>query len=164
MISERTLFVNPWYVVLTIPRSEYKAFKFNTENLGIESYFPSLDSFSASIGSSSVKSKSALISSYLFFRQHPIDFSILNQNPFTKSVLRINNKIVCVSNEEIQAMKDHIENRYFKKDFHSGEVGSTIEIQKGVFIGKTARIVEKRKNKISLMLPSLQMQLILTLK
>lgn len=155
--------MSKWYVVRTSPRCELKALQYNTLSLGIDSYVPSIKPYNKS-GTGSREKKSVLIPCYLFFRQHPIDFSLLNQNPYTKSVLRFNGKVISVTEEEIQSMKDHIENRFFKQDFQSGKVGSTIEIQKGIFSGNTAKIIEKRNNKIYLLLPSLQMRLILTLK
>ena len=88
---------------------------------------------------------------------------MINKNPYTKSVLVRNQKALEIPDDEIEAMKEHIENRFFQKDFNEKREGSVIEIRKGFFKGMYARITEKRNNKIYLSLSALEMQVVLTL-
>lgn len=151
-----------WFVVRTALHSEFKALNYNTDVLAIDSYVPSYRTMIQNKRSKYVK-KLPLINSYLFFRQEKIDFSMINKNPYTKSVLVRNQKALEIPDDEIEAMKEHIENRFFQKDFNEKREGSVIEIRKGFFKGMYARITEKRNNKIYLSLSALEMQVVLTL-
>lgn len=151
-----------WYAIRTTPHKEFKAYEYNLKALGVESCLPTYKTRVMGPNGGCYKVL-PLIRSFLFFRQPKIDFSLLNLNPYTKSVLRTNGKIAEIPDKEIQAMKDHIENRHFQEDYDQARVGDHIVIKKGFFGGKTAEVVEKRNNKIYLSLKSLNIQVIVTL-
>ena len=149
-----------WFVVRSKTKQELNA-KAYFDQLGVEAYVPYYLK-RASNTAKAVKKKPA-ISGYVFFSLEKFNYAVVNTNPLVGDVLKNSQGIVKISQEEIDAMKNHLSSRYASDDFKNKAVGDTIELQHGVFSGKEGEIVVKEKNRLIINLKSIAMRLSIAL-
>ena len=147
-----------WYVVRTKPKKEFLACRF-FDKMNIESYVVS----SKILNKNKKTLQKILLPSYIFTRLQKLEYSTINQNPYTGSVLTYLGQPAMVTNQEIIAMRNHIESIYTSEDFSNKAVGSIVSIDHGSFTGQKGEIISRTNNKISIRLFSIGMVITISL-
>ena len=151
-----------WIAIHVKPRCEEKASNYYTK-IGIESYYPFVKKISKKGGKIS-HSISPAIHGYLFIKMNSLCFDLINENPYTRSVVRNLDKIAEIQEEEMAVMKQFLGHGKGIKEQNTLLKGTEIDIISGVFQGKRGTIVEKRNNHMLLFIHSLQIMIKINLK
>ena len=116
--------------------------------MGVESYYPKKSD------DRSKQNDVPIIRGYLFVRweNKPFSYPVINQNPFTKDVLKDNNVPIEIPNEQVELMQKHVSSLYEQADFAAYQEGDLIQINFGLFNGHRGKIIEVNKNTITLYL------------
>ena len=153
------LWIMNWYAIYTKPKGELKA-KSYFESCGFESFVP----FKKTVEKKAKKlvcKQQVLISGLAFFKMETLDFDLVNQNPFTKSIVRSLGKPALISEEEINAMRDYLCPK--SSDSSSYETGAVITIESGIFSGSKAQVVEHRGDVVWVTLKSIGLKMCIDL-
>lgn len=148
-----------WYAIYTKPRNEKKVAE-NLQSLGVEAYCPTI----SVVKQWSDRKKTIiqpLLSSYVFVKLDEKDREIVFQVPGVVRYLFWLGKPAIVRQEEIQAMKELLQEKYKQVGFANIARGEKITINEGLFKGQTATLIEEKNNKTILVLDSLGTTLIL---
>lgn len=148
-----------WFVVRTKPKHEFKAQDY-FKSLMVQTYIAT----TPMLKSNKYKIPKVVLPSYIFTRLEKLDYNLINCNPFTRDVLKISGKPALISDKEIQVMQKHLTSSYDGNDFYNVTVGDLYSIPHGMFSGQTGEVVQKTKNKISLLLKSLGVVITISLK
>ena len=151
-----------WIAIHVRPRCEEKASNYYTK-IGVENYYPFVKKTTKK-GSKISHSISPAIHGYLFIRVNSISFDLINENPYTRSVVRNLGKIAEIQEVEMAVMKQFLGHGKGATKRNDLLKGKDIEITSGVFQGKRGTIVEKRNNHMLLFIHSLQITIKINLK
>lgn len=149
-----------WYVIHTKPKCELKAQQYFEVN-GIETFLP-LQTVVSKRNGKVIKTTAPVISGYLFFKMNTIDYSLINRNPNTRSLVRNFGEVAVVSNEEMQAMTG-----CFSEGSGLGKTiseGATVAMENGFFAGRFGEVVETRGKAVVLFIASLQLKITVSLQ
>tara|TARA_X000001036_G_C20500729_1_gene733732 strand:- start:388 stop:864 length:477 start_codon:yes stop_codon:yes gene_type:complete len=148
-----------WFAAKTKSRAEFKALEF-FNSIGINSYVPSFKT--KRIWSDRIKNVIVpAISGYVFFELNKLDYNVLNNNPFTKNIVRnISGKPAIIKDSEIKILKDHL-NGVQIKSVDNFETGQRVKIQSGPFVYKKGIINKTSYNKVIINLESININLVL---
>ena len=148
-----------WYAIYTKPKSELKAKAF-FEQQGFDSFVPFKKTVEKKAKKLVCKQK-VLISGLAFFKMEELNFEMVNQNPFTKSIVRSLGKPALISEQEINAMKNYL----CPKSTHSDayQHGELIAIESGIFAGSKAEVVEHRGDFVWVTLKSIGLKMCINL-
>jgi len=143
-----------WYLVKTSFRKALTAKHF-FDVLDVKSYVPCTQIKNKD----NTFKKTPVLTGYVFvYFLNKIDFDIINQNPFTKDVIRRNSVPLVIPDAQMELMITHVESLYNKNDFNAYSRGDIITINHGSLKGVNGRVIELRNNKIYLQIDSLSAQ------
>lgn len=151
-----------WIAIHIKPRCEEKASHYYTK-IGIENYYPFVKKTKKKAGKIS-HCISPAIRGYLFIKMNPINYDLINENPYTLSLVRNLGKIAEIPEEEMAVMKQFLGHGAGTLEQNTLLEGKDIEITSGVLQGKRGTIVEKRNNHILLFVHSLKITIKINLK
>ena len=147
-----------WYAFYTRPRCELKAFDFFTK-LGVESYVP-LRMVERQWSDRKKKLRVPAIASYIFVAQETLQLDLLNENPFTTSLVRYLGMPARMSASAISLMRRYLDGK------HSCEIqlqtflpGQKLRVDSGLMLGKEGVVQQQRGQKVIVLLESLGVQL-----
>ncbi len=148
-----------WFAAKTKSRAEFKAFEF-FNSIGVNSYVPSFKT--KRIWSDRVKNVVVpAISGYVFFELNKLNYDILNNNPFTKNIVRdISGQPAIIKDSEIQILKNQLNGSNINSAYNY-KTGQKIKIQSGPFLFKKGIINKISYNKITITLESINLNLVL---
>tara|TARA_B100001093_G_scaffold375526_1_gene360608 strand:+ start:3191 stop:3664 length:474 start_codon:yes stop_codon:yes gene_type:complete len=147
-----------WFVAYTKPRCEFKALSY-FEIIGINAYVPTFEEVRQWSDRKKITKKPA-IGGYVFFETNSLDYELINVNPFIGSVVRFDGKIVEISNDEMELLKNTVKHGTIDQKKISS--GSFVKIQSGPFTNNSG-VVESIDNKsIVLLLNKLKVKLLLS--
>ena len=151
-----------WIAIHVKPRCEEKASNYYTK-ISVENYYPFVKKTTKKAGKIS-HCISPAIRGYLFIKMNPINYDLINENPYTRSVVRNLGKIAEIQEEEMAVMKQFLGHGKGITAQNTLLEGKEIDIISGVFQGKKGTIVEKRNNHMLLFIHSLQITIKINLK
>ena len=148
-----------WFAAKTKKRAEFKALEF-FNSTGVNSYVPSFRT--KRIWSDRVKNVVVpAISGYVFFELNKLNYNVLNNNPFTKNIVRdISGIPAIIKHSEIETLKNHLNGTNISS-VDNFETGQKIKIQSGPFLFKKGVINKINYNKIVVTLESINLNLVL---
>ena len=148
-----------WFAAKTKKRAEFKALEF-FNSTGVNSYVPSFRT--KRIWSDRVKNVVVpAISGYVFFELNKLNYDVLNNNPFTKNIVRdISGIPAIIKDSEIETLKNHLNGTNISS-VDNFETGQKIKIQSGPFLFKKGVINKINYNKIVITLESINLNLVL---
>ena len=148
-----------WFAAKTKKRAEFKALEF-FNSTGVNSYVPSFRT--KRIWSDRVKNVVVpAISGYVFFELNKLNYDVLNNNPFTKNIVRdISGIPAIIQDSEIETLKNHLNGTNISS-VDNFETGQKIKIQSGPFLFKKGVINKINYNKIVVTLESINLNLVL---
>ena len=147
-----------WFAAYTKPRSEFKALDYFSKR-GVNAYVPEyieLRKWSDRIK----KARTTAISGYIFFEMTEINYTLLNTNPFTRSVVKSVGKLVTINSDEILMLKNALKDYTTKNDF---QYGDSVKIRNGPFKNKKGEVEEISDTHITVLLNSIKVKLSLAL-
>ena len=148
-----------WFAAKTKIKGEFKAKDFFI-SVGINSYVPSY--LTRKVWSDRIKKVTVpAISGYVFFELPKIDFNLINNNPFTKNVVRgIDGMPAKIKDKEIAILKKHLNGEVI----HNGvdlQKGQKIKVNSGPFMFKKGTINKISCNKVIISIESININLVL---
>ncbi len=148
-----------WFAAKTKIKGEFKAKDF-FNSVGVNSYVPSYST--RKVWSDRIKKVTVpAISGYVFFELNKLNFDILNNNPFTKNIVRdISGQPAIIKESEIQILKNQLNGSNINSAYNY-KTGQKIKIQSGPFLFKKGTINKISYNKITITLESINLNLVL---
>ena len=122
-----------WFVAYTKPRCEFKALSY-FEIIGISAYVPTFKEVRQWTDRKKIVEKPA-IGGYVFFEVDSLVYELINVNPFIRSVVRFDGKVVEISDSEMELFKNTV--KHGAIDQKKITSGSFVKIQNGPFNNKT---------------------------
>ena len=142
-----------WFVAHTKSRCEVKANGFFNKN-GIESYVPVFVE-KRQWSDRTKKIITPAISGYVFFKLEKLDYSLVNLNPFLRSVVRRFGQAVEINGSEIQIMKDCLKS--YTEDL-SFSAGDTVKVLSGILKNKNGLVDGVENNFLILLINSIKVK------
>jgi transcription antitermination factor NusG len=149
----------PWYAVYTKPRWEKKVDSLLKQN-GIESYCP-LNKIVKQWSDRKKKVEVPLFTSYVFVQVPETEQQKVRMISGVVNFVYWLSKPAVIKETEMVALKDFVaQNDNIKIEDIGFKKGDNIEIEKGIFKGQRAMVNDVKKNKLELILDTLQLKLI----
>jgi len=149
----------PWYALYTKPRSEKKvALELNLK--GFDAYCPTVTTV-RQWSDRKKKVEIPLIPSYLFINISPNIFEKVLIVPGILKILYWNGKPAIISEKEIEALKNFENGTYQHVSVENYKIGDKIIITDGPFKNFEGIVHQTSSNKLTIILPSFGMKVIL---
>ena len=143
-----------WFVAYSKTRNEFKALDF-FKKLGVNAYVPSF--IEKREWSDRVKKILVpAISGYVFFETNKLDYSLVNSNPFLKTVLRRHGKAISICSKEIETLKEALNSYSVSKEIQTGD---SVKILSGAFKNRMGLVDYIDNNNLSVLINSIKITL-----